>query len=335
MGYIFRQPDDIRIAESAGPLDWGAFTLGVAHTTPLDLANSFATLSAEGIHCDPIPVEEIRDANGQALELARPDCGRTVKRDVALAVIDAGKCVVGFGSHFGECRAGGTARWVDNVGPTTSVIPYPVWGKTGTADGERTYSFVLSTKQLAVAGQMADPDWAETTQRMDAPKVRTAVALTLRDAMKGKKRLDWGRPSDMDLVYGPRVQIPDVECLTVPEAEARLTQAGFEVQIEPRQVDSACPAGRAARPEGGRVGTCALPVGTAVALTRRDAMKGKKRLGWGRPSDMDLVYGPRVQIPGVECLTVPEAEARLTQAGFEVQIEPRQVDSACPAGRVA
>src|SRR5690606_28005304 len=181
MGYIFRQPDDIRIAESAGPLDWGAFTLGVAQTTPLDLANSFATLSAEGIHCDPIPVEEIRDANGQALELARPDCGRTVKRDVALAVIDAGKCVVGFGSHFGECRAGGTARWVDNVGPTTSVIPYPVWGKTGTADGERTYSFVLSTKQLAVAGQMADPDWAETTQRMDAPKVRTAVALTLRD----------------------------------------------------------------------------------------------------------------------------------------------------------
>src|SRR5690606_31679319 len=73
MGYLFRQPDDIELANTTGPLGWGAFTLGVAHTTPLDLANSFATLSAEGIHCAPIPVEEIRDANGQALELARPD----------------------------------------------------------------------------------------------------------------------------------------------------------------------------------------------------------------------------------------------------------------------
>src|SRR5690606_36464316 len=127
MGVMFREPGDAERAATTGPLGWGAFTLGVALTTPLDLANSFATLSAEGIHCNPIPVEEIRDANGQALELARPDCGRTIKRDVALAAIDAGKCVVGTGSRFGECGPSGTARWVDNMGPTTSVISHPVW----------------------------------------------------------------------------------------------------------------------------------------------------------------------------------------------------------------
>ncbi|HEY8450979.1 MAG: transglycosylase domain-containing protein [Micromonosporaceae bacterium] len=246
MGFVFRDPEDISLAETTGPLGWGAFTLGVALTTPLDLANMFATLSAEGIHCDPIPVEEIRDAHGQVLDLARPNCERTIKRNVALAAIDAGKCVVGSNSHFGECRSGGTARFIEEVGPTTSVIPHPVWGKTGTADGSRTYSFVLSTKQLTVAGQMADPDWAETTVQMDPPKVRKAVTLTLRDGMKGKERLDWDRPSDMKLVYGPRVQIPNVECLTVEQAQARLTQAGFDVSVERRPVDSACPPGRVA-----------------------------------------------------------------------------------------
>src|SRR5690606_38660430 len=83
MGYIFRQPDDIRLAAPPRPFDWGAFQRGVAHTSPLELTNSFATRSAEGIRCHPIPVEEIRDANWQALKLPRPDCGRTVKPDVA------------------------------------------------------------------------------------------------------------------------------------------------------------------------------------------------------------------------------------------------------------
>jgi membrane peptidoglycan carboxypeptidase len=249
MGVKFRDPSDARLAETTTPLGWGAFTLGVAATTPLDLANSYATVSAEGIHCEPIPVEEIRTAGGSSLDLARPDCRRALQRDVALAAVDAGRCVVSTRSHFDECRAAGTARFVPAAAfpATTGVIAQPVWGKTGTSDGERTYSFVLSTKQLTIAGQMADPDYAETTERMSSNLVRPAVTYSLRDAMAGKESQDWARPGDMELVYGPRSNIPDVECLPLDEALALVDSAGFDAEVDDGDpVDSACPAGTAA-----------------------------------------------------------------------------------------
>src|SRR5690606_13881731 len=53
MGFKFRDQEDAGRAATTGPLGWAAFTLGVALTTPLDMDNSFATISAEGIHCEP------------------------------------------------------------------------------------------------------------------------------------------------------------------------------------------------------------------------------------------------------------------------------------------
>lgn len=246
LGVQFREPADARMAANAA--GWGAFTLGVAHTTPLDLANAYATVSAEGVHCTPTPVEEIRigTPDGETLDAAQPDCDRAIDKDIALAAIDAGKCVVGGESEYGECR-GTTARNAPGTGePTTSFIDQPVWGKTGTADGYRTYSFALSTKQLTVAGQIADPDWADTDQEMPSPPVQAAVSHTMREAMEGRDSQDWAEPSDSDLVYGPRANIPDVACLSISAAEAEIEDAGFEVSVDDNRVDSECEAGQAA-----------------------------------------------------------------------------------------
>jgi membrane peptidoglycan carboxypeptidase len=243
MGIKFRADSDRAFA---GSPTWGVFTLGISDTTPLDLANSYATISAEGVHCEPIPVEEIRTVDGGRLDLASPDCGRTVDRDVALAAIDAGRCVVSTQSRFGECTNTGTARFTA-AGPTTEVIGHPAWGKTGTSEGVRTYTFVLSTRQLAIAGMMADPDWPETDQQMDgAGVVRPSVTYAMRDAMRGRDSLDWPAPADMDLVYGPREDIPDVTCMSVSEAEEILEAAGFDVRVEDDPVDSECAAGEVA-----------------------------------------------------------------------------------------
>jgi membrane peptidoglycan carboxypeptidase len=223
---------------------WGPFTLGVSDTVPLDLATAYATVSAEGIHCEPIPVEEIRTAGGDSLDLATPDCNRALKRDVALAAIDAGRCSVGAQSLFGQCT-GATASSTP-AGPTTQVVGKPIWGKTGTSEGTRTYSFVLSTKQLTIAGMMADPDWPETDQEMRSDWVRPSVIYAMRDAMKGKDSEDWPEPGDKDLVFGPRQDIPDVSCMSIAEAEATLSGAGFEVDLEDTPVDSECAEGQAA-----------------------------------------------------------------------------------------
>jgi membrane peptidoglycan carboxypeptidase len=244
LGVHFREPQDAQYAANAS--GWGAFTLGVAATTPLDLATAFGTVSAEGIHCTPLPLEEIRTNDGRTLDIANPTCDRTIAKDVALAAIDAGRCVVGGTSKYGQCR-GGTATFVREANhATTSYIRQPLWGKTGTADQFRTYSFVLSTKQLTIAGQLADPDWAETTERMDSPKVQAAVMHTMHDAMDGKESQDWGRPGSERMVYGERVDIPEVECLPVSEAESLIRAAGFDVMVDDEPIDSSCEAGLAA-----------------------------------------------------------------------------------------
>ena len=64
-------------------------------------------------------------------------------------------------------------------------------GKSGTTDSEKTAALVAMTKQYAVAGIMADPDWPQTNQKMghDVPNgINPPVYETLRDAMKGKDR---------------------------------------------------------------------------------------------------------------------------------------------------
>ncbi len=64
--------------------------------------------------------------------------------------------------------------------------------------------------------------------------------------MRGKESRDWPPPEDLDLVYGPRQDIPDVSCMPVPAAEEELEEAGFEVRVDDEPVDSSCPAGEVA-----------------------------------------------------------------------------------------
>ncbi len=46
---------------------WGAFTLGVSDVTPVEMANVFATLAAEGTYCQPLPVQTIRFGTSLAM----------------------------------------------------------------------------------------------------------------------------------------------------------------------------------------------------------------------------------------------------------------------------
>jgi membrane peptidoglycan carboxypeptidase len=248
MGIKFRAGNDATLAEN--PAGWGSFTLGVSSTTPLDLANAYATVAAEGTYCEPIPVEEIRTPEGDSLDLAAPSCKRVIEEQVALAAIDMARCPVGDQSYFNRCAPPGTAQ------VARSAIGKPVMGKSGTSEEERSALLVVATRQIAVAGIVADPDWAETDQRMSHDWVNPAVINTVRDAMEGVEGEGWPRPTDKDLVQGRQVEIPDVECMSISDAEEELLDAGFDVEIAEDRVDSDCPAGRAAgtSPDGEAVG---------------------------------------------------------------------------------
>ncbi|AVT34331.1 glycosyl transferase [Plantactinospora sp. BC1] len=247
MGITFRASNDANFAATKQSANgWGAFTLGVSQTTPLELANAYATLAADGKYCKPIPVQLIRDQDGNKLDIANPQCSQTIKAEVARAAVDAARCPVGDNSSTSRCKG----RTAGNV---RGIVGKPVAGKSGTTDSEKTASLVVMTKQLAVAGILADPDWAETTQNMghnEPGGVNHAVYQTLRDAMKGKPSIQFTPPGGK-IVNGDQRSIPNVKCQPVQSALSRVRGAGFEAELG-GQVDSTCPAGTAAgtSPEG-------------------------------------------------------------------------------------
>ncbi|GIF64658.1 hypothetical protein Ais01nite_26930 [Asanoa ishikariensis] len=150
LGIQFRAKSDAERAENdAG--DWGSFTLGVADTTPLDLANAYATIAADGTYCKPLPVKGISDAAGKPVRAGQPECKKVLEPDVARAAVDAARCPVGQAGAYGQCD-GGTATQV-----STMLDGRPVAGKTGSAEGNATESFVGFTPQVAAAGIAANP----------------------------------------------------------------------------------------------------------------------------------------------------------------------------------
>jgi membrane peptidoglycan carboxypeptidase len=239
LGIKFRASNDAAIADNKDAADqWGAFTLGVSATTPLDLANAYATLAADGKYCEPIPVQEIRNHGGEKLALAEPRCKRAVSEDVARAAVDAGRCPLGDQSRFGGC-SGATA------GNVRGVVGHPVFGKSGTTDHDKTAVLIAGTKQLVVAGMLADPDWSQTNHRMEHPIVNPAVYEALRDAMKGKPKIQFEKPTNK-MAYGDQRSIPDVTCDSVEGARSQLRNSGFEVEVDPDPIDSNCAVGTVA-----------------------------------------------------------------------------------------
>ncbi|MDG4804231.1 transglycosylase domain-containing protein [Micromonospora sp. WMMD980] len=282
LGISFRSSEDAKLA--ANPHQWGAFSLGVSQTTPLELANAYATLAADGKYCEPIPVQEIRGPDGNKLDIANPHCEQRVSTEVARAAVDAARCPVGDHSDTSKCGPSATA------GNVRGIVKAPVAGKSGTTDGDKTSALVAMTKQYAVAGIMADPDWAQTTQKMlhnETPQgINPAVYETLRDAMKGKERKNF-TPPDGKIVMGDQRSIPGVKCQSVDAAKSRISGAGFEPVVSSNKVPSECPAGTAAgtSPDGRTIkgGVVLIEVSSGQGAPKPGDATGPANPGNGRP----------------------------------------------------
>ncbi|MFF4889468.1 penicillin-binding protein [Micromonospora chersina] len=249
LGITFRASNDAKFAaDKDSAHQWGAFTLGVSQTTPLELANAYATLAADGKYCEPIPVQEIRGPDGEKLDIASPHCEQRISTEVARAAVDAARCPVGDHSTTSKCKKGTASN-------VRGVVNAPVAGKSGTTDGDKTSALVAMTKQYAVAGIQADPDWPQTNQRMRHNEVpwgiNPAVYQTLRDAMVGKERINFTPPSGK-IIEGDQRAIPGVKCESIETAKSRLRGAGFEPVVASQKTPSECPVDTAAgtSPEG-------------------------------------------------------------------------------------
>lgn len=188
LGITFRAGSDANFAKN-NAAGWGSFTLGVAATTPLDLANAYATVAAEGMYCKPTPVRSITDSSGKKVTAGDPKCERVVSEDVARAATDAARCPVGDQSAYSRCD-GGTAEQVSQI-----LGGRPVAGKTGTSEDASTESFVGFTPELAVASIAANPDDPQDHVGSAIQRdVVIAVARTMASALSGQPREDFNPP---------------------------------------------------------------------------------------------------------------------------------------------
>lgn len=202
LGLTWRTPIDQEMASPARVKGWGAFTLGVADTTPLEMAAAYAIGGADGVYCEPLPVVSILDPNGnevtyvneagERVPVAQPRCEQVVDPEVARAATDAALCPTGSGAARGACGPWSTASEV------SAIVGRPVAGKTGTTDGNRTAWFVGFTPQLAVAGFSADPDNPfNAVGGGRASQSIQSVAQTLRDALKDEPVKKFPPPSKL------------------------------------------------------------------------------------------------------------------------------------------
>jgi membrane peptidoglycan carboxypeptidase len=238
-----RTKDDDYASSTKSAKIWSPFTLGISTHPPLQIANTFATLAADGLYCEPTPIEGIFTFKNEKLDIGAKNCTQVLDPEVARAAIDAARCPVGDSSAVSKCAGASTA------GDSRRIIGKPVAGKTGTSDNESTATITITTKQLAMSGFLVDPDWPDTTQKMKHKGnrgINPAVQEAMRDALAGKPSIAFTPPKNQKLITGVQANIPPVACMSVADATAALKGAGFRVEVAKGQVPSPCPAGSVA-----------------------------------------------------------------------------------------
>ncbi|MEV0899792.1 transglycosylase domain-containing protein [Actinoplanes sp. NPDC049802] len=239
-GVQFRVPDpDAKYANDPDSArQWGAFSLGVSASTPLDMANAYATLAGDGKYCQPTPIEQITTQDGEKIDVGKPHCIQATPKDVARAALDAARCPVGDSAQLGSCN-GNTA------GDTRGIVGHPVFGKSGTTDASKTASLIVGTTKIVVAGYMANPDYPDHRDSMQHGIINPAVQYTVKEYMKDRDKEQFKKPGSSKIAFGEQRSIADVECDSVSSARNRLEDQGFHVSVG-AEVESDCPKGSVA-----------------------------------------------------------------------------------------
>jgi membrane peptidoglycan carboxypeptidase len=239
-GVQFRAKSDADFASNkASAHQWGAFTLGVSSSTPLEMANAYATLAGDGMYCTPTPVQQITSKDGEKIDVGKPHCTRATSKDVARAALDAARCPVGDNAQLGSCGGSRTAAQAH------ATIRHPIYGKSGTTDSEKTAALIVGSSSLTIAGYLVNPDYQDHKDHMKHDVVNPAVWDTMADFLKGKPKVQFKRPSSNKIALGDQRSIPDVKCATIAGATSRIEGAGFSASVG-TEVESDCPKGTAA-----------------------------------------------------------------------------------------
>ncbi|WP_324278114.1 penicillin-binding transpeptidase domain-containing protein [Blastococcus brunescens] len=176
--------------------NFGSFTLGAEATSPLDLANAYATLGAQGTRCTPTPVVQVLDRSGEPLT-----------RDDGQPVVTGDNCApeavpVAVANTLSQILVGDVATPA-GTGTRAAIAGHEIAGKTGTSQGRDSVAFVGFMPEYAASVMVFNPkakqDVGGFGGNMPATIWRNAMAPFLAD-----KPTSPFPPADQALLNGGR-----------------------------------------------------------------------------------------------------------------------------------
>jgi membrane peptidoglycan carboxypeptidase len=233
MGIDLTDPDRERVP---------SFTLGVVNTSPLEMAEAYATFAAQGKHCASRAVTAIEDANGNLLKEYPSRCTQVLEANVANTVNDILK---------GVMAPGGFGSAISTVQPDA--------GKTGTTQDGKSVWFVGYTPNLATAAMIAGANREGQPiplagQTVGGSFIASASGSGIAGPMWGdamsviEQWLDdatFVQPS-LDQLEGEPAPVPDTYGMSTAAATQQIEDAGFVVLVASDEVFSNYPAGTVA-----------------------------------------------------------------------------------------
>ena len=219
-----------------------SFTLGVVNTSPLEMAEAYATFAAEGKHCASRAVTAIEDSAGHLLKEYPSRCTQVMEANVANTVNDILK---------GVMAPGGFGSAISTVQPDA--------GKTGTTQDGKSVWFVGYTPNLSTAAMIAGANQAGQPiplagQTVGGSFIASASGSGIAGPMWGDAMRvieQWLEdatfsPPSPEALEGATATVPDTNGMGIQAATERLEDAGFLVLVNGDEVYSSYPAGTVA-----------------------------------------------------------------------------------------
>jgi membrane peptidoglycan carboxypeptidase len=264
--------------------------LGTNELSALSLAGAMAGFANQGMYCSPVAIDRvIVRSTGNEMRVPTTRCTQAMSPEVAAAATYA----------FEQVITGGTgtrSRIDDDV---------PIAGKTGTSDSSvQTWMTGYST-EVATAAWVGNVSGAV---KVDNTSVRGLFGGAVRHeiwrkVMTRANKIYGGSafPAPPELYLGAsKVIMPNVSGLLPTDAEEFVKIAGLSVKIAKSPVLSM------------------NPIGTVASA---DYQAGEEVIR-GSLVTLYISKGGSVVVPDVAGLTVAEAKAKLSDAGFSAVSEP-------------
>lgn len=227
--------------QGGSPFDaFPAVVLGTDSTSPLQMANAYATFASNGTYCKPIAITSVINGVGEPLPVPTADCQQG-KIDPKYAAA----------MNFALSNVWtGTAKSVQKPS-------FPSAGKTGTTSKNENNWFVGYTPLRSTAvwvgystGFTSMGGAVINGKRYSSGPYGSSIAAPtwsrfMTQILAGAENPDFAAPSDRE-VNGERVGVPSVLGQNEQQARQTLEGAGFKVSVSGEQIPSSYPAGTVA-----------------------------------------------------------------------------------------